>query len=408
MAAAPERQGNRRLQRKPVQPANQHLQLCRRTRGANPASKKQRERAGQSAARAGGRVIRTRIIQSAGEFHSVRSLWEQLARDATIFQSFCWSELAASCFARREQPHVICCESDSGVALIPAAIRRDGSTSLLGEKLFDYRDVLHAGDEAVLSQAWQRLCELNRPFKLTALRGEESHKLWRGAQPQPFAHAPCVRSFDIGAMITPGGASPISCRDKFLSMHPRLGRHTRRIAKQGVTFRQHAGSERELVRFVFDTKGKQATPSENLFQDRVRREFMVRIAAEAGSRCEVYTYETNSELVAALVAFRDDAVRYCYTIYFDPRWSGFSPGQLLLFEVAARSLAEGLDCDFMTGEYPYKNRVATARVPLFTVEAEAGALAGIFPSSALEQRPAALSEADAAAKSKKDGSRPAA
>ena len=408
MAAAPERQGNRRLQRKPVQPANQHLQLCRRTRGANPASKKQRERAGQSAARAGGRVIRTRIIQSAGEFHSVRSLWEQLARDATIFQSFCWSELAASCFARREQPHVICCESDSGVALIPAAIRRDGSTSLLGEKLFDYRDVLHAGDEAVLSQAWQRLCELNRPFKLTALRGEESHKLWRGAQPQPFAHAPCVRSFDIGAMIAPGGASPISCRDKFLSMHPRLGRHTRRIAKQGVTFRQHAGSERELVRFVFDTKGKQATPSENLFQDRVRREFMVRIAAEAGSRCEVYTYETNSELVAALVAFRDDAVRYCYTIYFDPRWSGFSPGQLLLFEVAARSLAEGLDCDFMTGEYPYKNRVATARVPLFTVEAEAGALAGIFPSSALEQRPAALSEADAAAKSKKDGSRPAA
>ena len=408
MAAAPERQGNRRLQRKPVQPANQHLQLRRRTRGANPASKKQRERADQSAARAGGRVIRTRIIQSAGEFHSVRSLWEQLARDATIFQSFCWSELAASCFARREQPHVICCESDSGVALIPAAIRRDGSTSLLGEKLFDYRDVLHAGDEAVLSQAWQRLCELNRPFKLTALRGEESHRLWRGAQPQPFAHAPCVRSFDIGAMIAPGGASPISCRDKFLSMHPRLGRHTRRIAKQGVTFRQHAGSERELVRFVFDTKGKQATPSENLFQDRVRREFMVRIAAEAGSRCEVYTYETNSELVAALVAFRDDAVRYCYTIYFDPRWSGFSPGQLLLFEVAARSLAEGLDCDFMTGEYPYKNRVATARVPLFTVEAEAGALAGIFPSSALEQRPAALSEADAAAKSKKDGSRPAA
>ena len=353
-------------------------------------------------------MIRTRIIQSAGEFHSVRSLWEQLARDATIFQSFCWSELAASCFARREQPHVICCESDSGVALIPAAIRRDGSTSLLGEKLFDYRDILHAGDEAVLSQAWQRLCELNRPFKLTALRGEESHRLWRGAQPQPFAHAPCVRSFDIGAMITPGGASPISCRDKFLSMHPRLGRHTRRIAKQGVTFRQHAGSERELVRFVFDTKGKQATPSENLFQDRVRREFMVRIAAEAGSRCEVYTYETNSELVAALVAFRDDAVRYCYTIYFDPRWSGFSPGQLLLFEVTARSLAEGLDCDFMTGEYPYKNRMATARVPLFTVEAEAGALAGIFPSSALEQRPAALSEADAAAKSKKDGSRPAA
>lgn len=84
------------------------------------------------------------------------------------------------------------------------------------------------------------------------------------------------------------------------------------------------------------------------------------------------------------------------------------PGQLLLYEVAAQSLAEGLDCDFLTGEYPYKNRVATARVPLFTVEAAAAALPAIFPSGALEQSPATLSEADAAAKSDRGGKRPAA
>jgi hypothetical protein len=279
----------------------------------------------------------------------------------------------------------------------------------MGEKLFDYRDVLHAGDEAVLSQAWWRLCDLNRPFQVTALRGEQSHRLWQGAQPQPFAHAPCVRSRDLSMVITVGGASPISYQDRFLSMHSRLGRHTRRIAKQAVTFRHHAGNERELVRFIFEAKGKQVTPSENLFQDRARQEFMVQIAAEEASRCDVYTYETNSELVAALVAFRDDAVRYCYTIYYDSRWSQFSPGQLLLFEVATRSLAEGLDCDFMTGEYPYKNRVATARVPLFTVEAAADALPGIFLLGGLAQRPAAaLPETDAVAKSAKDGSRPAA
>jgi CelD/BcsL family acetyltransferase involved in cellulose biosynthesis len=373
------------------------------------ASNRQRKRASQSVGgRAGERVIRTRIIQNAAEFQSVRGLWEQLAHDGTIFQSFCWNQLAAFCFARREQPYVICCESDSGAALVPVAIRRDGSTSLMGERLFDYRDVLHAGDEAVLSQAWRRLCDLNRPFELTALRGEQNHRLWRGGQPQPFAHAPCVRSSDLSAMISASEASPISCRDKFLAMHSRLGRHTRRIAKQAVTFRHHPGNERELVRFIFETKGKQATPSKNLFQDLLRREFMVRIAAEEGSRCDVYTYETNSELVAALVAFRDDAVRHCYTIYYDSRWSDFSPGQLLLFEVAARSLAEGLECDFMTGEYPYKNRVATAHVPLFTVKAGAEALPGIFPYSALEHPPAAPFEADVAAKGERDGNRPAA
>ncbi len=372
-------------------------------------------------------MIQTRIIQNAAEFQSVRNLWEQLAHDVTIFQSFCWGQLAAACFARREQPYVICCESDSGAALIPAVIRHDGSTSLIGERLFDYRDVLYAGDKTVLQQAWQRLCNLNRPFHLTALRGERSQKLWREAQPQPFAYAPGVRSRDLellrsthslepglmeaafgnlSAMITDGAASTISCRDRFLAMHSRLGRHTRRIAKQAVMFRKHAGSERELVRFILEAKGRQATPSENLFQDRMRQEFMVRIAAEKESRCDVYTYETDSELVAALVTFRDDAVRHCYTIYYDSRWAGFSPGQLLLFEVAAGSLAEGLDCDFMTGEYPYKNRLATARVPLFTVDAAAAALPAIFPSSTPEQRPAALSET--AAKSEEDGSRPAA
>ena len=270
--------------------------------------------------------------------------------------------------------------------------------SLMGERLFDYRDILYAGDEAVLAQAWRWLCDLNRPFQLTALRGEHSRWLWREAQPRPFAHAPCVRPNDLREMMAADGVPPTSCRDRFLAMHSRLGRRTARMVKQAIAFRQHAGSERELVRFIFETKGRQATPSTNLFQDRMRQAFMVQIAAQKESRCEVFTYETSSELVAALVAFRDDAVRHCYTIYYNSRWSGFSPGQLLLFEVAARSLAEGLDCDFMTGEYPYKNRLATSRVPLFTVEAGAEALPAIFP----------FVEVEAVAKSKRDGSRPAA
>ena len=367
-------------------------------------------------------MIRTRVIENAAEFESVRGLWEQLAREATIFQSFAWSQLAAACFARREQPYVICCESDSGAAIIPAVIRRDGSMSLLGEKLFDYRNILHAGERAVLAQAWRQLCELDRPFQLTALRGEQNRLLWQGAQPRPFAHAPCLRACDLAplrSVCTPErgrvahtfGETDVSAasdnQDRFLNMHSRLWRRTRRLANQAVEFKQHAGSERQLMRFILETKGRQPTPSRNLFQDRMRREFIARIAADATSRCDLYTYETNSDLVAALITFRDDALRYCYTIYYDQRWSDFSPGQLLLFEVAARSVAEGLECDFMTGEYPYKNRLATARVPLFKVEAGPEALARIFPSGTAEQGSAQLSGADVA-KSDKDGSRPAA
>ena len=367
-------------------------------------------------------MIRTRVIENAAEFESVRGLWEQLARETTIFQSFAWSQLAAACFARREQPYVICCESDSGAAIIPAVIRRDGSMSLLGEKLFDYRNILHAGERAVLTQAWRKLCDLDRPFQLTALRGEQNRLLWQGAQPRPFAHAPCLRACDLEPLRSACAPerSPVEytfgetevntttgVQDRFLNMHPRLWRRARRLAGQAIEFKQHAGSERQLMRFILETKGRQPTPLRNLLHDRMRREFIARIAADATSRCDLYTYETNSDLVAALITFRDDALRYCYTIYYDPRWSDFSPGQLLLFEVAARSVAEGLECDFMTGEYPYKNRLATARVPLFKVEAGLEALARIFSSGTAEQGSVQLSGANAA-RNDKDGSQPAA
>ena len=80
-------------------------------------------------------------------------------------------------------------------------------------------------------------------------------------------------------------------------------------------------------------------------------------------------------LVAALVTIRDVDARRLYTVYFDPAWSKFSPGTVLIYEVTARTLAEGLDCDYMTGEYGYKNRLATAMVPLLKVEASAEQLA---------------------------------
>jgi hypothetical protein len=43
----------------------------------------------------------------------------------------------------------------------------------------------------------------------------------------------------------------------------------------------------------------------------------------------------------------------------------------MIFDVTRETLTDGMDVDFMTGEYPYKNRLATAMVPLFRVEASA-------------------------------------
>jgi len=45
--------------------------------------------------------------------------------------------------------------------------------------------------------------------------------------------------------------------------------------------------------------------------------------------------------------------------------------------VTARSLAEGMSCDYMTGEYPYKLRLANASRPLYKVEMSAQELGDV-------------------------------
>ena len=89
----------------------------------------------------------------------------------TVFQDFELNLLAAEQFADREEPYVICAESERGAAIIPAALRRsDGTIRLLGEELFDYRAFLHRGDDEVLRAALAALGELGRPLEIVAVR----------------------------------------------------------------------------------------------------------------------------------------------------------------------------------------------------------------------------------------------
>lgn len=271
-----------------------------------------------------------------------------------MFQSFAWNEVAARVFAAREPVRVIVVENDSGAAIVPACWT-DGSTGLIGEKLFDYRGALWS-DESLRATAWEKIADFGRRFHVAAVRGGESVTRWEGLPVESFANAPAVLRENISA-------------DEFLRTRNRLGRHSRRIRKHGIDLRRHTGSDRDLIRAVYDCKGEQGAAGSNLFSDPLRREFMIEICSHVETRCEVFTYETASDIVSALVTFRDGSVRRFYTIYYDQRWASLSPGQVLLFEIAAESLAEGLDCDFMTGEYPYKLRLATDSVPLYQVNA---------------------------------------
>jgi CelD/BcsL family acetyltransferase involved in cellulose biosynthesis len=294
------------------------------------------------------------LARSPAEMDRLRPVWDRLCHGCgtnTLFQSFSWNRLAASVFASREEPYVVFLESDAGSAVIPGAIADHGFT-LLGEALFDYRDVLACGDPALLRRAWQEVAALKLPIFFVALRGQERRRAWQEFVPHAFVSAPCVLARETSA-------------EQLAIAHSRLGNRWRKLLRQGVEFRHEPRSTPELLRRIYQLKAQQAA---NLFRDSARINFLLAAAESGSAPCDVYTLTQGATVVAALVAFRDGDTRRFYTTYYDHSWARFSPGMALLFEASRLSLEEGLNCDYMTGEQPHKTRLATAQVPLFRVE----------------------------------------
>ena len=300
---------------------------------------------------------------------ALAQLWNKLLKNQehTVFQHFAWNRLAAEVFSDRITPHVVAVEADAGAAIIPAAINhRENRVELLGELLFDYRDVLHSGERDVLSAAWREVAKVRKPLHVLAVNNGAVHQRWSDFTAAPFANAPQVDRNLVKA-------------EEFRLSHSRLGRQMRRLQKQGAVQRCFSGCESDVVRRIYDCKRRLFADDQNgnVFLDPRRCEFMVAAASMAGARCDVYTLEAEGVLIAGLVTFRDGGTRRFYTTYFNPEWARYSPGQALLYEITAQSLAEGLSCDYMTGEYPYKLRLANASRSLRRLDVSAEQLSEI-------------------------------
>jgi CelD/BcsL family acetyltransferase involved in cellulose biosynthesis len=305
------------------------------------------------------------IVRTAREMGSLRSLWESLYREGsyTIFQNFLWNLLALSAFSSREQAFVVCAHSPNGAAIVPAAVsRRTSAIQFLGEELFDYRTFLHRGDDTVLKSALAELAQLTAPLEIVAMRQSDAHPLYSGMTRQHFSAAPQIRRGDLN-------------EDQFVSMHPRLARNLRRLNRLGFTLNVHNGDSSRLIRSIYQRKAEQDPDS--LFRDKLRIDFLVNAAAITPEVFEVFTLECEERLCAALVTFRDGNLRRFYTGWFDPAYEKHSPGLTLIHEVTRLSLEAGLDCDYMTGEQPYKMRLATRSETLYRVRATSHQLAAL-------------------------------
>jgi hypothetical protein len=301
-------------------------------------------------------VLKLETLRSAHELDRLKSHWTWLEKqcDCTLFQSYELNRRAAEWFAGRETPHVIVAESNSGMAIIPA-VRRERELGLIGETLFDYRDVLSVGEPYPLEHAWRELARLGLPLEVTALRGGETRARWESLAPSPFCNAPTTRCCDITS-------------EGFTEAHGKAAKASRRLAKEGLRLVRRERELGAVAEWIYRRKAEWRGKSENLFLDKQRQDFMLNITVSGIGNCIIWSYDTdNGQIAAALVTFDYGKRRHFYTIHHDARWERFSPGQVMIFDVTRESLAEGLDVDFMTGEYSYKNRLATAMIPLFRV-----------------------------------------
>ena len=218
-------------------------------------------------------MVKVETLRSAHELDRLKARWTWLEQQcpATLFQSYALNRRAARWFAAQETPQVVVAESDSGMAIIPA-VRRERELGLIGETLFDYRDVLSAGDPAVLEDAWRELARLGLGLGLTALRGERARERWTGLELMPFCNAPTTRRADITA-------------NEFVAAHSKSAKASRRLAGQGLrlvrtdslvrsgTVRRNSGLRR-VGEWIYRGKAEWRGESENLFLSRRRQDFM--------------------------------------------------------------------------------------------------------------------------------------
>lgn len=292
----------------------------------------------------------------------MKSPWQELLRAGryTIFQGFEWNQLAAWVFAAREAPCVVFAETEGGAALIPAAISRQHLT-LLGEELFDYRDVLSTGDGEALSLAWKTLADMQTGDRTFSVKGVRGSSFGFGLQSR--------REFDTGFFANAPG---VQAQDANAKSRSRLVRNIERMKAEGCSLKVSHGQDISLVRNIFQLKAAQDKSS--LFQDPLRIEMACAMAQTSGDACEIFTLLNGATIIAALITFIDRRCRRLYATYYNPAWSRYSPGVSLLHHVIQRSLEAGMDVDLMTGEQPYKQRFATCKEPLYTLTASAAML----------------------------------
>lgn len=239
---------------------------------------------------------------------------------------------------------------------------RGDRLTLVGQGLFDYLDLLgEADDEAqqelaarVLADPDWRFLEvggLRRPSRFEAF--------WRalGAGWEAEAAAPRLRAMPVEAWRT---------------AHARWAQRWRRAQAHGLTVKRVAAAERPGWRAWIEARKTRALAAAGATTvlGAPEWQWLERMLTAEVAAVELWLLQRGEEPLAALVSWLDTGpprIRHGYTICYEECAGALSPGILLLFAVVERTLAEGGEFDFLTGEQPFKLQFANDRQPRWRV-----------------------------------------
>ena len=159
-------------------------------------------------------------------------------------------------------------------------------------------------------------------------------------------------------------------KEKFLSVlgastRALLKRRTRKLMQLGAEIEEVDSADALLVSMRLDAlfalhekrwtmrgrKGNMGEDAIHLFHREVAQTFLER------GWLRLYSLKVHDKVIASLYSFRYGGKLFYYQAGFDPSWSNYSPGLVLMGQGIERAISEGLEeFDYLRGLEPYKTR----------------------------------------------------
>ncbi len=287
---------------------------------------------------------------------------------ASCFQSFALAQCWAAVFGGAVELRVW--HASAPAWILPWVIA-GGTLSLLGHGLFDYADVIAAPEAAGALQAlipglaarlgaepgWERM-------EIRAVPGDSPFlEFWRGL-------AAALAAAGRTAVLEPYSAAPRLLRredapvtpETFDALHRRAAARLRQSLRRGRLgpITDPARRQEWLVWMLAQKDLRLQLRGQSNVLRQTEAEWLQAMARRHPQLAEIWGYACETRKTAGFLTFLTPAVRYGYLLAFDPEAARCSPAIALLYFVLRRTVGEGREFDFLTGEQAYKLRFANA------------------------------------------------